>query len=69
MARVYIPTSLRTLTGGKAHVQVDAADVGRLLDDLEGRLGEVRCDADARILITRACVSDRSAELLRGWLK
>src|SRR5438874_8351341 len=37
MARVYIPTSLRTLTGGKAHVQVDAADVGRLLDDLEGR--------------------------------
>jgi molybdopterin/thiamine biosynthesis adenylyltransferase/molybdopterin converting factor small subunit len=37
MARVYIPTSFRKLTAGQSNVQVDAATVGSLLEDLEGR--------------------------------
>ncbi|MCC6177344.1 MAG: molybdopterin-synthase adenylyltransferase MoeB [Chloroflexi bacterium] len=37
MARVYIPTSWRRLTGGTARLEIEAPDVGGLLDRLDQR--------------------------------
>lgn len=42
MTTVYIPTPLRRLTGGQAKVEVDASDVGALVDDLETRYPGLR---------------------------
>jgi molybdopterin synthase sulfur carrier subunit len=39
---VYIPTPFRAATGNQARVEVEAADVRRLLDVLEGRFGGLR---------------------------
>ncbi len=42
MAKVYIPTSLRRLTGGQTHVEVEAQDVASLLEELEQRFPGLR---------------------------
>lgn len=48
---VYIPTPFRRATGNRDRVEVEAADVGRLLDELEaaydGLLGLVRTEQGA----------------------
>jgi len=39
---VYIPTPFRRMTGDQARVEVEAADVMQLLDQLETRFGGLR---------------------------
>src|SRR5947209_23854 len=70
MARVYIPTSLRKLTGGQAHLEMDAVDVGTLLDGLDGRFpGIKRQVLDERGEVHRfvnVYVNELAIEELRG---
>jgi molybdopterin synthase sulfur carrier subunit len=42
MARVFIPPSLRTLTGGVDVADVEGSTVGELIDRLEGRFPGTR---------------------------
>jgi molybdopterin synthase sulfur carrier subunit len=49
---VQIPSPLRPLTGGAAEVQVEAADVGGLIEALEGRHRGLKarlCDASGNL--------------------
>jgi molybdopterin synthase sulfur carrier subunit len=49
---VQIPAPLRSLTGGAAEVQIDAGDVGGLIDALEGRHPGFRdrlCDPSGKL--------------------
>jgi sulfur-carrier protein len=49
---VQIPAPLRSLTGGAAEVQIEAADVGGLIDGLESRHPGFRdrlCDPSGRL--------------------
>ena len=70
MARVYIPTCLRKLTGGQAYVRVPAGDVAGLLDELDGQFpGLKREVVDARGDVHRfvnVYVNEQAIEDLRG---
>ena len=37
MARVFIPSAIRSLTGGQQVVDIDGATVGEVIDNLEAR--------------------------------
>jgi molybdopterin synthase sulfur carrier subunit len=50
--KVQIPAPLRSLTGGQAEVEVDATDLGGLIEGLDSRhrgLKERLCDADGNL--------------------
>jgi molybdopterin/thiamine biosynthesis adenylyltransferase/molybdopterin converting factor small subunit len=70
VAKVYIPTSLRRLTGGTARVESEAADVRSLLAWLDERYPGLRAELfDARGNLHRfvnVYVNDRGIEDLRG---
>ena len=70
MARVYIPTSLRRLTGGSARLESEAADVRALLAWLDERYPGMRAelfDADGNLhRFVNVYVNDRAIEELQG---
>ncbi len=70
MAKVYIPTSLRKLTGGQTHIEVEAGDVASLLDGLEQRFPGLKEQVlDDRGLVHRFVnlyVNERAIEELNG---
>ena len=67
--KVQIPAPLRSLTGGQAEVEVDAADVGGLIDGLDRRhrgLKERLCDADGNLRsYVRIFVNDEDIRFLQ----
>ena len=68
--KVQIPAPLRSLTGGQAEVEVDAADVGGLIEGLDRRhkgLKERLCDADGNLRsYVRLFVNDEDVRFLEG---
>jgi molybdopterin/thiamine biosynthesis adenylyltransferase/molybdopterin converting factor small subunit len=70
VARVYIPTSLRRLTGGSARLESEAADVRALLSWLDERYPGLRAelfDADGNLhRFVNVYVNDRAIEELQG---
>ncbi len=70
MATVYIPTSLRRLTLGSAHLATDAADVGSLLEWLDEAFPGMRAELfDARGNLhgfVNVYVNDRAIDELQG---
>jgi molybdopterin/thiamine biosynthesis adenylyltransferase/molybdopterin converting factor small subunit len=70
VARVYIPTSLRRLTGGSARLENEAADVRALLSWLDERYPGMRAelfDADGNLhRFVNVYVNDRAIEELQG---
>jgi molybdopterin/thiamine biosynthesis adenylyltransferase/molybdopterin converting factor small subunit len=70
MARVYIPTSWRTLTGGQARLQLPAADVAGLVEALEERFPgfrrELVDDSGNFHRFVNVYVNDREIEDLAG---
>jgi molybdopterin synthase sulfur carrier subunit len=67
--KVQIPAPLRSLTGGQAEVELDAADVGGLIDGLDRRhrgLKERLCDADGNLRsYVRLFVNDEDVRFLK----
>ena len=67
--KVQIPAPLRSLTGGQAEVEVDAADVGGLIEDLDRRhrgLKERLCDAEGNLRsYVRVFVNDEDVRFLQ----
>ena len=47
MARVYVPTSWRKLTGGQSHLILPARDLGGLVDALEERFPGFRRELES----------------------
>ncbi len=70
MVKVYIPTSLRKLSGGQARVEADASDVAGLLDCLEARFPGLKSqilDEQGRLhRFVNVYVNDREIEELSG---
>jgi molybdopterin/thiamine biosynthesis adenylyltransferase/molybdopterin converting factor small subunit len=70
VARIYVPTSLRRLTGGSAHLEGEARDVRALLAWLDARYPGVRAelfDADGNLhRFVNVYVNDSSIEDLQG---
>jgi len=68
--KVQIPAPLRSLTGGQAEVEVDAADVSGLIEGLDRRhrgLKERLCDADGNLRsYVRIFVNDEDIRFLGG---
>lgn len=68
--RVQIPGPLRPLTGGAAEVEVEARDVGGLIDALEARHGGIRerllDDSGELRSYVRVFVDDRDVRALGG---
>jgi sulfur-carrier protein len=67
--KVQIPAPLRSLTGGQAEVEVDAADVGSLIEGLDRRhkgFKERLCDADGNLRsYVRLFVNDEDVRFLK----
>jgi molybdopterin synthase sulfur carrier subunit len=67
--RVQIPAPLRPLTGGADEVAVDAADLGGLIEALEGRhkgLKDRLCDASGNLRsYVRIFVNDEDVRFLQ----
>jgi len=67
--KVQIPAPLRSLTGGQAEVEVDAADVGGLIEGLDRRhrgLKERLCDAEGNLRsYVRLFVNDEDVRFLK----
>ncbi len=68
--KVQIPGPLRPLTGGAAEVEVEAGDVGGLIDALEARHGGIReriLDASGELRsYVRIFVDERDVRALGG---
>jgi sulfur-carrier protein len=67
--KVQIPAPLRSLAGGQAEVEVDAADVGSLIEGLDRRhkgFKERLCDADGNLRsYVRLFVNDEDVRFLK----
>ena len=70
MATVYIPTPFRRATGNRDRVEVNAPDVGRLLDELEmtygGFKGLVRAESGEVHHHVNIYVNSEAIEALQG---
>jgi len=68
--RVQIPGPLRSLTGGAAEVDVEAADVGALIEGLESRHKGIKdrlCDAEGNLRsYVRLFVNDEDVRFLQA---
>lgn len=68
--RVQVPAPLRSLTGGADEVQVEAADVGALVEALEARhkgMKDRLCDASGELrAYVRVFVNEEDVRFLDG---
>jgi molybdopterin synthase sulfur carrier subunit len=68
--RVQVPAPLRSLTGGADEVQVEAADVGALVEALEARhkgMKDRLCDASGELrAYVRLFVNEEDVRFLEG---